>query len=148
MLKDYEGAVQRGGAIVLCVVGGKLSEGINFGDDLGRGVMVIGLPYPNRNSPELAEKLLYIEQREGGKSAAEAYYTNLCMKAVNQSIGRVIRHRNDYACVILADERYADDGISNLLPRWIQSSLAPPANFGECVGLVRSFFAAKRSVKS
>lgn len=34
-------------ALLLCVVGGKLSEGINFGDDLARACVMIGLPYPN-----------------------------------------------------------------------------------------------------
>lgn len=31
------------------------------------------------------------------------YYTNLCMKAVNQSVGRAIRHIGDYATIVLAD---------------------------------------------
>lgn len=90
MLREYETAVARGGALLLCVVGGKLSEGINFGDNLGRGVMVIGLPYPNRHSPELAEKLVHIEA-SAGKAAADDFYSNLCMKAVNQSIGAPTR---------------------------------------------------------
>ena len=29
------------------------------------------------------------------------------MKAVNQCVGRVIRHRGDFAAVVLADVRYA-----------------------------------------
>lgn len=40
-------------------------------------------------------------------SAGQAYYEDLCMNAVNQCIGRVIRHANDWAAILLADARWA-----------------------------------------
>jgi chromosome transmission fidelity protein 1 len=40
------------------------------------------------------------------------YYEGLCFKAVNQCIGRVIRHKGDYAVVILVDTRWVSPGAS------------------------------------
>lgn len=89
MLSEYAAATKSktsGGAILFSVVGGKLSEGMNFSDDLARCVIVIGMPYPNRNSPELVEKMAYLDRQFGGGSGAE-YYENICLKSVNQCIG-------------------------------------------------------------
>ena len=42
----------------------------------------------------------------------------------DQSIGRSIRHVNDYASIVLIDKRYNDEKIRNLLPSWISSSIS------------------------
>lgn len=80
------------GALLLSVVGGKMSEGINFSDNLGRCVVVVGMPYPNIKSPELQEKVAYLDhtlpRRPGQLPPGKALVENLCMKAVNQSIGK------------------------------------------------------------
>ncbi|KAL3952462.1 hypothetical protein ACCO45_012405 [Purpureocillium lilacinum] len=150
------------GALLLSVVGGKMSEGINFSDRLGRCVVVVGLPYPNAASPEWKAKMEYIEtttlaalmassdstgtaeattttthsdgqgrrqalSREEAtlraKAAARDFYENACMRAVNQSIGRAIRHRGDYAAIVLADRRYGTERIRAKLPGWIREGM-------------------------
>lgn len=91
MLTDYATATKsksNSGAILFSVVGGKLSEGMNFSDDLARCVIVIGMPYPNKNSPELTEKMSYLD-RKFGRGAGTEYYENICLKSVNQCIGNV-----------------------------------------------------------
>ena len=109
VLSDYSKCVRlSGGAVLLAVVGGKMSEGINFSDDLGRCVVMVGLPYPNLTSPELREKMSYLDRtvtETDGRRAGQVHYDNLCMKAVNQSVGRAIRHRNDFAAILFVDHR-------------------------------------------
>lgn len=89
-------AENKNGALLFAVIGAKLSEGLNFSDDLARGVVVVGLPFANLGSPELQERLKYVKRLEakrsgkkehGQKDAAAELYENMCMNAVNQSIG-------------------------------------------------------------
>lgn len=132
VLQCYTKAVEGGrGALLMSVVGGKLSEGINFSDKLGRGVVVVGLPFPNIQSAQWRAKIERIERsildRGGssaeGKAAGRDFYENACMRAVNQSIGRAIRHQRDFASILLLDRRYTTPRISNKLPGWIKQGL-------------------------
>ncbi|KAK3898673.1 ATP-dependent RNA helicase chl1, partial [Staphylotrichum tortipilum] len=127
------------GALLLSVIGGKLSEGINFSDRLGRCVIVVGLPYPNIHAPDWKARLEYLEQatltrlqgegispaeaKEKARQAAREFYENACMRAVNQSIGRAIRHRGDYAAVVLVDRRFGGERVRGKLPGWIGGGL-------------------------
>ncbi|OJA14751.1 hypothetical protein AZE42_03180 [Rhizopogon vesiculosus] len=74
------------GAVLFAVIGAKLSEGLNFSDDLARAVVVFGLPFANKHSPELQERMRYanqVELRSGakrpasGKDAATEMYENM-----------------------------------------------------------------------
>lgn len=129
LLATYTDAIKsQHGGLLLSVVGGKLSEGINFSDQYGRGVVVVGLPFPNMHSAQWKVKLDYIAQsvekrtgnKEDGKRASLEFYENACMRAVNQSIGRAIRHKGDYAGIVLLDKRYQSQRIRSKLPDWIR----------------------------
>jgi len=119
------------GALLLAVVGGRLSEGINFSNELARGVVMIGLPFPNAMSAEMVAKRRFIEQStldRGGtadqaKEDARQYYENLAMRAVNQSVGRAIRHADDFAAIFLVDARYKLPEVQAKLSKWVRDSI-------------------------
>jgi chromosome transmission fidelity protein 1 len=141
------------GAVLFAVVGAKLSEGLNFSDDLARAVVVIGLPFANKNSPELQERMRYANQAElrsgvkrpaGGKDAAAEMYENMCMNAVNQSIGRAIRHRGDWASLVLIDRRFMSPAIRGKLPQWLRDDVAVCETFGRAMKHLGNFYREKR----
>ncbi|CAH8478161.1 unnamed protein product [Schistosoma turkestanicum] len=116
------------GALLLCVIGGKLSEGINFTDDLARVVVIIGMPYANPQSPILREKMTYLDRHfirnsHSAQTPGRQYYETMCMRSINQAIGRSIRHAKDYAVVFLLDNRYCRSTIQTQLPKWVQQSI-------------------------
>ena len=157
VLNQYSQAIATGhGGLLLSVIGGKMSEGINFSDALGRGVVVVGLPFPNVQSAQWKAKLEYIEQsttartgsRDEGKTASKEFYENACMRAVNQSIGRAIRHKGDYASILLLDRRYRTPRIESKLPAWIRQGIVKGGadGFGQVVENLRAFFKGKMDV--
>ncbi|KAI5726255.1 hypothetical protein M8J77_025871 [Diaphorina citri] len=143
VLSDYGKSVEKGGALMLSVIGGKLSEGLNFSDDLGRCVVVVGMPYANIKSLYIQEKMKYLDSHVS-PGAGQLYYRNSCMKGVNQSIGRAIRHANDYACMVLVDVRYESPAVRQMLPGWIRDHLRVAENFGSLFKSVNAFFQSKR----
>lgn len=161
VLLEYSKKVESGsGALLLSVVGGRLSEGINFSDKLGRGVLIVGLPFPNIHSAVWKAKIGHIEKQTyakltlneaelsvsrrreaetAAKAAGRDFFENSCMRAVNQCIGRAIRHRNDYAAIVLIDRRYETQRIQSKLPAWIRQSLVSSAT-SNIRGDLTSFF--------
>lgn len=139
LLQEYSDSIMQGtGALLFAVMGGKLSEGINFSDELGRGVIVVGLPFPNARSAMWQAKMGHVERKayescqEGTKeevrnakarSAGREFYENSCMRTVNQCIGRAIRHQGDYAAIVMIDRRYGTPRIQSKLPNWIRQSM-------------------------
>jgi chromosome transmission fidelity protein 1 len=164
LLQSYTASIDRSsssthrGALLLSVISGTLSEGINFSDALGRAVFAIGIPYPNPHSAVWKAKMRHIEEqyikahsehssavgngkttnmvaasvaapppsvvRMEAKKASREFYENSAMRAVNQAVGRAIRHRGDYAAIMLVDRRYdpAEGGarVWRKLPAWIR----------------------------
>jgi chromosome transmission fidelity protein 1 len=156
------------GALLLAVVGAKLSEGLNFADDLARAVVIVGLPFANAQSPELQERMKYMNRldpdrakKSGGKDAAMELYENMCMTSVNQSIGestllwnkilitktvsgRAIRHQRDWATLILLDKRYASPSIHSKLPVWISERLEVVSTFGLAGRRLAAFYRSRK----
>lgn len=143
-----EAGSKQTGALMFAVVGAKLSEGINFSDRLGRCIIMVGLPFANSNSVELKERMTFVSSLPGASSnAGRELYENLCMRAVNQSIGRAIRHQNDYATILLVDQRYGTPRISKKLPQWIGKDLKV-GGFSDAVRNVAGFFREKKKANS
>jgi len=160
VLRAYADEINKhGGALLSCVVSGKLREGINFSDELGRGVAVFGLPFPNSHSVEWKTKMEYIASKAeaaslqsgmqipqaiaSGKAAASEFYENATMRSVNQAVGRAIRHKDDYAAILLVDRRYNTERIQKKLPGWMKDSLKGAAPLNQITSGLRQFFADK-----
>ena len=143
------------GALLFSVMGGKMSEGINFANDMARCVLVVGLPFPDITDPVLKEKMDSLDKefrQRGTGISGQDYYQNLCMRTVNQSVGRAIRHANDYASIVLCDYRYSSEmRIWNALPQWLRRGGSAHRG-GEASTLravqenVRSFFAERNDI--
>lgn len=82
--------------------------------------------------------------------SGDEWYFLEATRAVNQAIGRVIRHRNDYGAILLCDLRFNNQRQKSQLSSWIQvhlNSQPQHATFGPLIGEVSRFFrAAERTV--
>ena len=147
------------GAVFFAVCRGKVSEGIDFSDRAGRAVVVTGVPYAMRFDPKVSLKREYLDNKcavsmLGGPGkprsvlSGEAWYTQEAFRAVNQAVGRVIRHRNDYGAIIYADERFSNPSYRERMSMWLRPHLRVFSTFGNAAASLSQFFRQQENQES
>ena len=82
------------GAILMGVCRGRISEGLDFSDNAARCVIVVGIPYPQMTDPRVMLKQNFLNNIPVQLRSLNGreWYNQQATRAVNQAIGRVIRH--------------------------------------------------------
>ncbi|XP_068066769.1 Fanconi anemia group J protein isoform X4 [Anomalospiza imberbis] len=112
LLKIYYDAIrckgEKDGALLIAVCRGKVSEGLDFCDENARAVVTIGIPFPNTKDLQVELKRKYNDQHKStrGLLSGSQWYEIQAYRALNQALGRCIRHRNDWGALILVDDRF------------------------------------------
>lgn len=122
------------GGILFSVCRGTSSEGIDFSDDMARMVIIIGIPYPNLGDVKVNLKKEFLDEFNNKnfhlldkklsikKLSSGEWYTQCATRAVNQALGRVIRHIDDYGSMILIDGRYKELLYKKMFSAWLRES--------------------------
>lgn len=120
-LETYRKACSNGrGAILLSVARGKVSEGIDFDHQYGRTVLMIGIPFQYTESRILKARLEFL--RENYQIRENDFLSFDAMRHAAQCLGRVLRGKDDYGVMVLADRRFSRK--RNQLPKWISQGLS------------------------
>lgn len=69
-----------------------------------------------------------------------AWYTLSAMRVVNQALGRVIRHKDDFGAILLADERFARGDMQKNISYWARQLMTVRSEFGDLQGDLKNFF--------
>jgi len=141
-LETYRTACENGkGAILLCVARGKVSEGIDFDHHFGRTVLCMGAPFQYTESRILKARLEFL--RENYRIKEQDFLSFDAMRHAAQCLGRVLRGKDDYGIMVLADRRFQKKRTQ--LPRWIaeeildgQTGLSTDAAVGMAKKFLRS----------
>ncbi|CAG9585867.1 unnamed protein product [Danaus chrysippus] len=146
IINDYYGKIRdpnSRGACFMAVCRGKVSEGLDFADMNGRAVIITGLPFPPLKDPRIILKKKYLEELRVNQKeylSGDEWYSLEASRAVNQAIGRVIRHQNDYGAILLCDTRFNNPKLKNQLSAWLRDHIVVSNKFGLTVSEICRFF--------
>jgi len=139
MVSDFKARSPQGGALLLGVLGGRSSEGVDYPGDEMNSVVIVGVPYAEP-TPRVNAQINYFEKcfpdfgREYG-------YVIPAMKKASQAAGRPIRTLTDRGAMVFLDHRFATSYCQSFLPSWIRQNLKIlPDNEGTIANELKAFF--------
>uniref|UniRef100_A0A4W3K6Q2 DNA 5'-3' helicase n=1 Tax=Callorhinchus milii TaxID=7868 RepID=A0A4W3K6Q2_CALMI len=152
LLKSYYNAIKdkgdKDGALLVAVCRGKVSEGLDFTDDNARAVVTIGIPFPNIKNLQIELKRKYNDQHSQtrGLLRGSQWYDIQAFRALNQALGRCIRHKNDWGALILVDDRFRNNPnrYINGLSKWVRQQVHHHPDFSSALQSLATFSKAQQ----
>ncbi|KAL9555728.1 hypothetical protein MBANPS3_002225 [Mucor bainieri] len=140
----------RDGALFLAVFRGKVSEGIDFSDNYCRAVVTLGIPFPGFKDLEVNLKRDYnnrMKSQSNGEHllSGTEWYEAQAYRAINQALGRCIRHKNDWGAIILLEERFNKRSIVDNLSKWVKGQYKQADSYKGSISDLEQFI--KRQVE-
>ncbi len=120
------------------VMGAKLSEGMDYPDNILKCVVAIGLPYATWDAYQKS-LIDYLEQQFPGNGRTYAYLTPAILRLV-QACGRVHRSAEDRGCIVMLDERITQPHIKRQLPSYYQKEMITVGSPSDCAERIKSFW--------
>uniref|UniRef100_A0A804HJV4 DNA 5'-3' helicase n=1 Tax=Homo sapiens TaxID=9606 RepID=A0A804HJV4_HUMAN len=137
----YKG--EKDGALLVAVCRGKVSEGLDFSDDNARAVITIGIPFPNVKDLQVELKRQYNDHHSKlrGLLPGRQWYEIQAYRALNQALGRCIRHRNDWGALILVDDRFRNNPSRYIsgLSKWVRQQIQHHSTFESALESLAEF---------
>uniref|UniRef100_A0A3Q2XFD4 DNA 5'-3' helicase n=1 Tax=Hippocampus comes TaxID=109280 RepID=A0A3Q2XFD4_HIPCM len=151
LLQAYYNAIKSSekidGALLLAVCRGKVSEGLDFTDDNARAVVTIGIPFPNIKNLQVELKMKYNDQhsKSRGLLPGHHWYEMQAYRALNQALGRCIRHRKDWGALILVDDRFRNNPNKYIkgLSKWVRQLVQHHDTFTSAMESLAAFSQAQ-----
>ncbi|XP_065201567.1 Fanconi anemia group J protein homolog isoform X2 [Planococcus citri] len=129
------------GALFMAVCRGKVSEGLDFADKNARVVVTIGIPYPSIKDDQVNMKKSYNDSHKNTKAllSGHAWYEIQAYRALNQALGRCIRHRRDWGAILLIDSRFRNDQYYKSLSKWVRTKVSHHHDYSEMIDSLSTF---------
>merc|ERR1712240_264875 len=131
------------GAIFFAVCRGKVSEGLDFADNNARAVICVGIPFPNARSMLVDLKKQYNDERRTRNPnilMGRDWYEIQAFRALNQALGRCIRHKKDWGAILMVDDRYGKNPrYVNSLSKWVRGRVKHFTNSGIMMDPLKTF---------
>ena len=133
--KLYEHRDMRGAAL-FGVLSGKLSEGVDYSDNVLNALVCVGLPLPPPSTRQ--DALLEYYSKKFDRNRAWKYASlQPAVNSILQALGRPIRKREDRAIIVLLEKRILENRVRGCMPEMQKMQTSNPARTAE---RVKSFF--------
>ncbi|KAJ2120345.1 hypothetical protein IW147_005155 [Coemansia sp. RSA 720] len=132
---------QRGqlGAVMFGVFRGKVSEGIDFSDHFCRTVVNIGIPFPAFKDVKVMLKREYNNEHTMLLNGSR-WYDIQAFRAVNQALGRCLRHKDDWGAIIMLEARFVQNANIARLSKWVRGHMRVFGRFNDAKQYLDAFY--------